>query len=102
MQCKLSSLLKSFIYDVQNKTETESSTIEPFTIVNNPTVTKCKGQPLKRFKSNVKVSLSKESKQVLKDSTQVNVTDNNVKETKEQKCENCKQYVWPLLKYKLK
>jgi hypothetical protein len=65
--------------------KTEPSTIELFTIVNNPTVTKCKERLPKRFKLNVKVFLFKGSKQVLKDSTQINVTDNYiVKEVKGQ------------------
>ncbi|CAI2176490.1 7034_t:CDS:2 [Funneliformis geosporum] len=37
MQHKLSNILKSFIYDIQNNMETELSTI-----VNNPTVTRHK------------------------------------------------------------
>ncbi|CAB5392424.1 unnamed protein product [Rhizophagus irregularis] len=69
MQNELMNLLKAFIYDAQNKNVQE---VEPFADVNNPAIIKHKGRPPKRFKSNVELSSSKGSKQVLKNSTQVN------------------------------
>jgi hypothetical protein len=85
MQQELVNLLKTFIYDAQNKNVQE---VEPMADINNPAITKHKGRPPKRFKSNVEVSLSKGSKRVLKDSTQVNVID----ETKGRRCGKCKGY----------
>jgi hypothetical protein len=89
MQCELLNILKSFIYDAQDKLE-----IEQTTIINNPTITKHKGRPpTKRLKSNVEMSLSKGTKRVLKDSTQVNIADDNViDETRGRRCGNCKQF----------
>lgn len=90
MQHELVNLLKAFIYDAQNKNVQED---EPLADVNNPTIIKHKGRPPKRFKSSVETSLSKGSKRVLKDSTQVNITNHNViDETKGRRCGNCKQY----------
>ncbi|PKK59518.1 hypothetical protein RhiirC2_794734, partial [Rhizophagus irregularis] len=68
IQYKLVNLLKAFIYDVHNKNvqETqETQETETFTDINNPTITKHKGQPPKRLKSSVETS----GKRVLKDST---------------------------------
>jgi len=90
MQHELVNLLKAFIYDAQNKNVQEDGLSAD---VNNPTIIKHKGRPPKRFKSKVEMSLSKRSKQVLKDSTQINVTNHNViDETKGRRCGNCKQY----------
>src|SRR5215813_11567266 len=90
MQRELLNILKSFIYDVQQ----DKSEIELTTIINNLTITKHKGRPpIKRFKSNVEMSLSKGSKRVLKDSMQVNIADDNViDETRGRRCGNCKQF----------
>ena len=75
MQAELLSMLKSFIYDAQNKVETAEPSS---TVITNPDITRHKGRPPKRFKSNIETALSKGSKQVLKDSAQVNViVDNN-------------------------
>jgi len=88
MQHELVNLLKTFIYDAQNKNVQE---VEPFADVVNPTIIRHKGRPPKRFKSNVEISLSKGSKRVLKDST--NVTDHNtIDETKGRRCGKCKEY----------
>ncbi|CAB4385824.1 unnamed protein product [Rhizophagus irregularis] len=90
MQNELVNLLKAFIYDAQNKNVQE---VEPFADVNNPAIIKHKGQPPKRFKSNVELSSSKGSKRVLKNSTQVNIIDHGViDETKGRRCGKCKQY----------
>jgi hypothetical protein len=88
MQDELVNLLKTFIYDAQNKNISEA---EPLANVNNPAIIKHKGRPPKRFKSNVEMSLSKGPKRVLKDST--NVTEHSViDETKGRRCGKCKQY----------
>ena len=96
MQHKLVNLFKAFIYDTHNKNvqETqETQETENFIDINNPAITKHKGRPPKRFKSSVETL----GKQVLKDSTKVNITGNIIVEeetnnTKGQKCEKCKQY----------
>ncbi|PKY35112.1 hypothetical protein RhiirB3_395996, partial [Rhizophagus irregularis] len=88
MQHELVNLLKAFIYDVHNKNvqETqETQETETFTDINNPTITKHKGRPPKRLKSSVETS----GKRVLKDSTNVNITEN---ETRGRKCGKCKQH----------
>ena len=91
--CKVSELTQNFYlwdYDAQNKNVQE---VEPFADVNNPAIIKNKERPPKRFKSNVELPSSKESKWVLKDSTQVNIIDHGViNETKGRRCEKCKQY----------
>jgi len=90
MQHELVNLLKAFIYDAQNKNVQEA---EPLADVNNPAIIKHKGRPPKRFKSSVEMSSSKASNRVLKDSTQVNITDHSViDETKGRRCGKCKQY----------
>ncbi|EXX53111.1 hypothetical protein RirG_246990 [Rhizophagus irregularis DAOM 197198w] len=67
--------------------------VEPLADINNPAIIKHKGQPPKRFKSNVGLSSSKGSKRVLKNSTQVNITDHSViNKTKGRRCGKCKQY----------
>jgi hypothetical protein len=58
-------MLKSFIYDTQNKME-----IIAF-IINNLNITVHKKHFSKRLKVNVESTLPKKSKQVLKNSTQV-------------------------------
>ncbi|GBB86756.1 hypothetical protein RclHR1_13170002 [Rhizophagus clarus] len=94
MQHELVNLLKSFIYDTHNKNIEIQETQETFADINNPAITKHKGRPPKRFKSSVKTL----GKQVLKDSTKVNmITDNTIveeetKNTKGRKCGKCKQY----------
>jgi len=86
MQYELVNLLKAFIYDVHNKNVQETQeTQETETNINNPTITKHKGRPPKRFKSSVETS----GKRVLKDSTNVNITEN---ETRGRKCGKCKQH----------
>jgi hypothetical protein len=89
MHHELVNLLKTFIYDAQNRSTQE---VEPLVNINNPTIIKHKGRPPKRFKSNVETSLSKGSKRVLKDSTQVNIVHNVIEETKGRRCGKCKQY----------
>ncbi|PKC55963.1 hypothetical protein RhiirA1_474747 [Rhizophagus irregularis] len=90
MQNELVNLLKAFIYNAQNKNVQE---VELFADVNNPAIIKHKGRPPKRFKSNVESSSSKESKRVLKNSTQVNIIDHGViDKTKGRRCGKCKQY----------
>ena len=99
MQHELVNLFKAFIYDTHNKNvqETQEKT-EPFsTNINNPAITKHKGRPPKRFKSSIETL----GKQVLKDSTKVNITDYHINDviveektnnTKGRKCGKCKQY----------
>jgi hypothetical protein len=82
MQHELVNLLKAFIYDAQNKNVQE---VEPFADINNPAITKHKGRPPKRLKSSVETS----EKCVLKDSTKVNIIED---ETKGRKCGKCKQH----------
>src|SRR4051812_26757606 len=68
MQHELVNLLKSFIYDIHNKNveiQETQETQETFSDINNPTITKHKGRPPKRFKSSVETL----RKRVLKDST---------------------------------
>ena len=89
MQHELVNLLKTFIYDAQNRSTQE---VEPLVDISNPTIIRHKGRPPKRFKSNVEMSLSKGSKRVLKDSTQVNIVHNVIEETKGRRCGKCKQY----------
>ena len=96
MQNELSSILKAFIYDAQNKMNGQE--IETFVNVNNSAIIKHKGRPPKRLKAGVEQSTSKENR-VLQDSMQVNVrNDNNVLEgemnnnTKGRRCGICKQY----------
>ena len=74
MQHELVNLLKSFIYDAQNKNAQEA---EPLADINNSAIIKHKRRPLKRLKSNVETFLSKGSKRVLKDSTQVNIINHS-------------------------
>ena len=50
MQHELINLLKTFIYDAQNKNVEAESLAD----INNPAIVKHKEQPPKRFKSNVK------------------------------------------------
>src|SRR6266542_1851602 len=72
------------------------------TDVNNPNITKHKGHLPKRLKSNIEQSSSK-GKQVLRNSTHINVIDNNeinaegegsgdIINTKGRKCGKCKKY----------
>ena len=89
MQHELVNLLKAFIYDAHNKNVQETQENETFTDINNPAIVKHKRRPSKRLKANVEQSLHK-GKQVLKDSIQVNVMDNN--EVKGRKCGKCKGY----------
>ena len=79
MQHELVKLLKTFIYDVQNKNIEKTDFL---TDINNLAITKHKGRPPKRFKSNVEVS----SKRILKDSTNI------IDETKGRRCGRCKQF----------
>ena len=51
MQHELVNLLKSFIYDAQNKNAQEA---EPLADINNPAIIKYKGRLLKRLKSMLK------------------------------------------------
>ncbi|CAB4409132.1 unnamed protein product [Rhizophagus irregularis] len=86
MQHELVNLLKAFIYNVYNKNvqETqETQETETFTDINNPTITKHKRRLPKRLKSSIETS----EKRVLKDSTNVNITEN---ETRGRKCGKCK------------
>ena len=87
MQDELSDMFKTFIYNIQCKINNQE--IENLSDINNPAIVKHKGWPPKRLKANVEQSLHK-GKQVLKDSTQVNVMDNN--EVKGRKCRKCKGY----------
>jgi len=93
MQHELANLFKSFIYDAQNKYRLETTS---FADVENPTITKHKGRPPKRLKSSVETNTSFKGKQPLKDSTKVNIADNNniddTSSTRGRKCGKCKQY----------
>jgi hypothetical protein len=88
MQQEFMNLLKTFIYDAQNKNVQEQEAD-----INNPAIIRHKGRPPKRLKSSVET----QGKRVLKDSTQVNIMDDkNVIEdetnNKGRKCGKCKQY----------
>ena len=72
MQQELVNLLKAFIYDVQNKNVQEA---EPSADINNPAIIKHKGRLPKRFKSSVETS----GKHVLKDSTKVNIIEDEIR-----------------------
>ncbi|RGB24427.1 hypothetical protein C1646_773124 [Rhizophagus diaphanus] len=74
MQHELMNLLKFFIYDTYNKNVEIQQTQETFTDINNSAITKHKGRPSKRFKSSVETL----EKQVLKNSTKVNMIIDNV------------------------
>src|SRR6266498_3685588 len=98
---KLSDMFKTFLYDIQNKID-KNQNGDYITDINNPNITKHKGYPLKRLKSNVKQSSSK-GKQVLRNSTYINIIDNNeinaegedsgnMINTKGHKCRKCKKY----------
>jgi len=91
MQYELLDILKAFVYNVQNKINDQDT--ENFVDINNPAIIKHKGRPPKRLKNNVETSLSK-GKQALKNSTQVNITDENtaIEGTKNRKCGKCRQY----------
>src|SRR3989337_1057962 len=75
MQHELSNALKKLIHDIQNKiNENENGNEnENLADINNPPVIKHKGRPPKRLKA----SVESKGKQVLKDSTQVNIMDGN-------------------------
>ncbi|CAG8539492.1 12592_t:CDS:2 [Funneliformis mosseae] len=75
MYQELSDMFKTFLYDIQNKID-KNQTGDYITNVNNPNITKHKGHLPKRLKSNVEQSSSK-GKQVLRNSTHINVIDNN-------------------------
>ena len=101
MYWELSDMFKTFLYDIQNKID-KNQTGDYITDVNNPNITKHKGRPPKRLKSNVEQSSSK-GKQVLRNSTHINVIDNNeinaegegsgdIINTKGRKCEKYKKY----------
>ncbi|PKY23873.1 hypothetical protein RhiirB3_438224 [Rhizophagus irregularis] len=66
MQHELMNLLKSFIYDTHNKNVEIQETQETFTDINNPTITKHKGQLSKRFKSSVETKVAEETRRVWK------------------------------------
>ncbi|GBC03758.1 hypothetical protein RclHR1_00530033 [Rhizophagus clarus] len=93
MQHELANLFKSFIYDAQNKNSLETSN---FTNIKNPTITKYKGHPPKKLKSNIETNALFKGKQSLKDSTRINIADNsNLDESStkgRRKCGKCKQY----------
>lgn len=93
MQQELLNILKTFIYDAQNKISYQG--IETFTDINNPTITKHKGRPPKRLQSSVEIS--SKGRRVLKDSTNVNIADGNdvideTNNTRGRKCGKCKQF----------
>ena len=67
MQQELTNVLKSFIYDVQNKITKQDIENHYLVNINNPVVIRHKGRPPKKFKSSVE---QKESR-VLNDSTNV-------------------------------
>ncbi|CAG8693225.1 383_t:CDS:2 [Funneliformis mosseae] len=101
MYQELSDMFKTFLYDIQNKID-KNQTGDYITNVNNPNITKHKGHLPKRLKSNVEQSSSK-GKQVLRNSTHINVIDNNeinaegegsgdMINTKGCKCRKCKKY----------
>ena len=94
--------LKTFLCDIQSKInerqQTQQTNDDYVISVNNPNITKHKGRPPKRLKSSAEQSSSK-GKQVLRSSTDINITDNNENaeggnssDTKGRKCEKCKQY----------
>ena len=68
---ELLNILKTFIYDAQNKINNQKTETETFFNINNPVIIKHKGRSLKRLKSNAEKSVSKQGKQVLRDSTNV-------------------------------
>jgi hypothetical protein len=99
----LVNLLKTFIYDAQNKNVQVEDIgainvrVEDIDAINNPAITKHKGRPPKRFKSSVETT-SLQGRRVLKDSARVNIIDDNnvsieeVNGARGRKCGKCKQY----------
>jgi len=79
MRHELLNILKTFIYDAQNKMNNQETETETFFNINNLAIIKHKGRPPKRFKSNAEKSISKQGKQVLRDST--NVIEEETNET---------------------
>ena len=71
MRYELLNILKTFIYDAQNKINNQKTETETFFNINNPAIIKHKGRPPKRLKSNAEKSVFKQGKQVLRDSTNV-------------------------------
>src|SRR5436189_174407 len=67
MQHELLNLLKTFIYDAQNKNSQEVERAD----INNPAIVKHKGRPPKRLKSSVEKDSNQGRGRVLKDSTRV-------------------------------
>ena len=99
MYRELSEMFKIFLCDIQNKIDYDQNG-DYITEVNNPNIIKHKGRPPKRLKSNVEESSSK-VKQVLRNSTHVNIIDNNEAEGDDsgdgdiinrRKCGKCKEY----------
>jgi len=95
MQQELSNMLKTFIYDAQNRINSQEVEIQDSVDVTNPVIVKHKGRPPKRLKSNIEQN----GKRVLKDSVSVN--NNSISNTlntvgndnvKGRKCGRCKQY----------
>ena len=90
----MTNVLKSFIYDAQNKITKQDTENHHLVDINNPVVIRHKGRPPKRFKSSVE---QKESR-VLNDSTNVkNVKENGPSASgndniKGRRCGKCKQY----------
>ena len=91
MQQELTNVLKSFIYDAQNKITKQNTENHHLIDINNSVVIRHKGRPPKRFKSNVE---QKESR-VLNDSTNVKENGTSASENdniKGRRCRKCKQY----------
>ena len=99
LQQELSNILKTFIYDVQNKTNCQETDQVLVGDINNPDIIKHKGRPPKRLKSSIE-KISHKEKRVLNDSTIVNVLEDNgtsniaeiTSDAKGRKCGRCKQY----------
>ncbi|RIB00880.1 hypothetical protein C2G38_2051309 [Gigaspora rosea] len=73
---KLFDTLKLFLYDMQNQTGKSQQVDDSNVVVNNPNITKHRGRPPKRLKSNVEVEYpSSKSKQILRE-TNINVSNN--------------------------
>ena len=57
MQKELSDMIKTFIYNIQCKIDNQKiENLESIAHINNSTIIRHKGQPLKRFKANVEQS----------------------------------------------
>ncbi|CAG8750049.1 22638_t:CDS:2 [Cetraspora pellucida] len=90
---ELSEVLKNFLCETQSKVNDQQQDIDSINII-NPSITKHKGRPLKRFKS----AVESKRKYPLKNSTQLNIVNKNPNEDKKsldfnkgRKCSKCGQ-----------